>query len=222
MEPAYLKYPEGSCYVRMGDTWVLCTATVEEKVPPFLTGKGKGWVTAEYSMLPRATDVRTRRESTSGRPNGRSQEIQRLIGRALRACVDTKALGERTLTIDCDVLQADGGTRTTAINGAFVALALAIRKLQERGTIATSPIKSAVAAVSVGIVNGELRVDLDYREDSGCDVDMNVVMLEGERIVELQGTAEKEPFSPKDAERMLAAASKAVQEIFAIQRDTLA
>jgi ribonuclease PH len=205
----------------MGDTWVICTATVEDKVPPFLTGKGQGWLTAEYAMLPGATNSRTRRESVAGRPTGRSQEIQRLIGRAVRACLDLKAFGERTLLIDCDVLQADGGTRTASINGAFVATALAVQSLQKRGVLATSPIRSAVAAVSVGLKGGDLLVDLDYGEDSSCDVDMNFVMLEEGKIVELQGTAEHGTFSPEDSQRMMLSASAAIGEIIAIQKETL-
>ncbi len=220
-EPNFLKHPDGSCLVRMGDTWVVCGATVDDRVPPWLEHKGQGWLTAEYSMLPCATNTRTRRESTVGRPTGRSQEIQRLIGRALRACLDMKSLGERTILIDCDVLQADGGTRTASINGAFVALALAVKSLQQKGKIASSPIRSAVAAVSVGLKENEVLVDLDYKEDSTCDVDMNVVMLQDGRIVEMQGTAERGTFSPADSQRMVQSASEAITEVINAQREVL-
>ena len=221
IEPHFIRHPEGSCLVRMGETWVLCAATVEESVPPFLDGKNRGWVTAEYSMLPRATHTRKRRDITTGRINGRTQEIQRLIGRALRSAVDMKALGERTIVVDCDVIQADGGTRTASINGGFVALALAIQKLQKKGKIATSPIQSAVAAVSIGLKKGETLVDLDYGEDSSCDVDMNFVMLENNRIVELQGTAENSSFSPEESQKMLADAGRTIKKIIGIQRAVL-
>lgn len=220
-EPNYLKHAEGSCFVRMGETWVLATASVEEKVPPFLLGKGSGWVTAEYAMLPRATHSRSRRESSAGRPNGRSQEIQRLIGRALRASIDLKALGERTITIDCDVIQADGGTRTAAINGGFVALALAVRWLQQKGKIATSPIKSAVAGVSIGRRKEKLLLDLDYNEDSQCDVDLNVVMLAKGEIVEMQGTAEKATFSIDNSHEMLKIAAAGIEQIMTTQTEVL-
>ena len=221
IQPQYLKYPEGSCLISMGETKVICTASVDETVPPFLEGRKKGWITAEYSMLPRSTHSRTRRDSSTGRPNGRSQEIQRLIGRALRACIDTSILGERTILIDCDVLQADGGTRTASINGGFVALALAVQWLQKQGKITASPLKSAVAAVSVGLKQGELLVDLDYNEDSSCDVDMNFVMLEGLRIVEMQGTAEGSSFSAEESQKMLKHASQAIERIITLQRNIL-
>jgi ribonuclease PH len=220
-EPKFIKYAEGSCLVRMGDTWVITTASIEEKVPPFLEGKGSGWVTAEYSMLPRATHTRSRRDSTSGRPTGRSQEIQRLIGRALRAALDVKLLGERTITIDCDVIQADGGTRIASINGAFISLALAVRWLQKNGKIATSPIKSAVAGVSLGLKKDEILLDLDYNEDSSCDVDMNVVMLENQRIVEMQGTAEGATFTAEQSQEMLQRAAVAIDRIMNAQRAAL-
>jgi ribonuclease PH len=203
----------------MGNTWVLATASVEEKVPPFLEGKKTGWITAEYSMLPRATHTRKRRESTAGRPDGRSQEIQRLIGRALRACIDTTLLGERTITIDCDVIQADGGTRIASINGGFVALAFAVRWLAEKKKIATSPVKSAVAGISVAMKSGEVLVDPDYDEDSTCDVDMNLVMLEGGRLVELQGTGEGGTFSPKESQEMLQRAMPAISKVIELQRN---
>jgi len=190
-EPNFLKHPEGSCLIKMGETWVITTASIEEKVPPFLEGKGSGWVTAEYAMLPRATHTRSRRESSTGRPTGRSHEIQRLIGRALRAALNLKGLGERTITIDCDVIQADGERGSRRLTAVFLCLALAVQRLQKTGKIGTSPIKSAVAGVSLGLKDGEILLDLDYKEDSSCDVDMNIVMLEGGRIVELQGTAEQ-------------------------------
>ncbi len=212
-EPNYIKHAEGSCFIQMGKTWVLTVASIEEKVPPFLDGKKSGWVTAEYAMLPRATHTRSRRESSTGKPSGRSQEIQRLIGRALRACIDLSSLGERTITIDCDVIQADGGTRIASINGGFVALALAVKWLQERGKIVTSPIKCAVAGISVGMKNKELLLDLDYNEDSTCDVDMNLVMLEHGGIVEMQGTAERATFSPEESQQMLSKSRLAVSEI---------
>ena len=216
-EPGFTKQPDGSCFVRMGNTWVLCTASVEESVPPFLKGKGRGWVTAEYSMLPGSTRPRTRRT-----PDGRAQEIQRLIGRSLRACLDLPSLGERSILIDCDVLQADGGTRTAAINGGFMALTLAVMGLQRRGTIATSPIRSAVGAVSAGMKDGSVFVDLDYDLDSSCDVDMNVVMLDDGRLVEIQGTAERKPFTPDESREMLQQASNAVSRIFELQREAFA
>ena len=220
-EPNFVKHAEGSCLIKMGDTWVLCTASVEDKVPPFLEKKGEGWITAEYAMLPRATHTRTRRESSTGKPSGRSQEIQRLIGRALRACINTKLLGERTITIDCDVLEADGGTRTASINGGYVALVLSIKHLQKKGLITTSPITSSVAAVSLGMREGEILIDLDYHEDSSCDVDMNIVMLDQNRLVELQGTAEKIPFTPKDAQKMIEIASGAISELMKLQKTAL-
>jgi len=217
----FIKYPEGSCLVKMGDTLVLCNASIEEKVPPFLDGKGKGWITAEYSMLPRSTNIRTRREASAGKLSGRTQEIQRLIGRSIRACINLKALGERTITLDCDVLQADGGTRCASINGAFVAMTLAVQKLQKKGTLASSPIKSAIAAISVGIKKGEILVDLDYKMDSTCDVDMNIVQLEGGKLVELQGTAEGDTFSLDESTRMIQKATMAIEEIIALQKEVL-
>lgn len=195
-------HAEGSVLVSFGKTRVLCTASVEESLPPFLRGSGKGWVTAEYSMLPRATQTRSPREAARGKQGGRTHEIQRLIGRALRAVVDFAALGERTVVIDCDVLQADGGTRTAAITGAWVALADACDRLVADGRLPRSPLRDSVAAVSVGMVAGEARLDLDYREDSGAAVDMNIVMTGDGRFVELQGTAEDEPFTDADLEAM--------------------
>ena len=197
-ERNFTRYAEGSVLVSFGETRVLCTATVEESVPPFLRGQGKGWVTAEYSMLPRATHTRSAREAARGKQGGRTLEIQRLIGRALRAVIDFEALGERTILLDCDVLQADGGTRTASITGAWVALADAIDGLVASGKLERSPLRDSVAAVSVGIINGEPRLDLDYSEDSAASVDMNIVMTGDGRFVEVQGTAEDEPFT--DAE----------------------
>jgi ribonuclease PH len=220
-EPNYLAHAEGSCLVKMGRTWVIATASIEEKVPPWLERKGGGWITAEYAMIPRSTHTRTRREISSGRPNGRCQEIQRLIGRALRSCVDLKSLGERTITIDCDVIQADGGTRIASINGGFVSLALAVRWLQTKGKIATSPIKSAVAGVSIGLKGGEFLIDPDYNEDSTCDVDLNVVMLEKGKIVELQGTAEGATFSMEESGEMLQRASRSIARIMEAQAGVL-
>jgi ribonuclease PH len=195
-------YAEGSVLVSFGATRVLCTASVEESVPPFLRGQGKGWVTAEYSMLPRATQSRSPREAARGKQGGRTHEIQRLIGRALRAVVDFEILGERTVLIDCDVLQADGGTRTASITGAWVALADAVDRLLAEGKLARSPLRDSVAAVSVGIVAGQARLDLDYSEDSSAAVDMNIVMTGDGRFVELQGTAEDEPFTDDELEAM--------------------
>ena len=191
----YTKYAEGSVLIEFGETKVLCNATIEETVPRFLKGQQQGWVTAEYGMLPRATHSRTQREAAKGKQTGRTMEIQRLIARSLRAVVDLKALGERTITVDCDVIQADGGTRTASITGACVALHDAINHLIENGTLKTNPLKGLVAAVSVGIVDGEAVCDLEYMEDSNAETDMNVVMVEDGRMVEVQGTAEGEPFS---------------------------
>jgi ribonuclease PH len=200
------KHAEGSCLARFGDTQVLCTASLESRVPPHVLGTGAGWVTAEYGMLPRSTNERMAREAARGKQGGRTLEIQRLIGRALRASVDLSALGPRTLTIDCDVIQADGGTRTAAITGGFVALALAVRKLQKAGVVKGAPILRHVAAVSVGIVEGEVRLDLEYEEDSTAEVDMNVVATGDQAIVEVQGTAEGKAFGRSDLDRMIDAA----------------
>jgi len=208
--------------VAFGDTRVLCTASIEERVPPFLRGKGEGWVTAEYGMLPRATKERTSREAAQGRQGGRTHEIQRLIGRSLRAVVDRAALGERTVTLDCDVLQADGGTRTAAITGAYVALVDAVRALRTRGTLARDPIHGAVAAVSVGIWRGMPVLDLDYPEDSGCDTDMNVVMNDAFGFIELQGTAEGHALRADELTELLALARKGVAELLAAQQAALA
>jgi ribonuclease PH len=222
IERRYTRHAEGSVLVAFGDTRVLCTASVEEKAPPFLRGKGEGWVTAEYGMLPRATGSRTQREAARGGQGGRTMEIQRLIGRSLRACIDRHALGERTITLDCDVLQADGGTRTAAITGAYVALADAMAALTGRRAIAASPLHGQVAAVSVGIVAGEPVVDLDYAEDSTAETDMNVVMNDGGGFIDLQGTAEGHAFRHEELDALLALATKGVAELCALQREALA
>ena len=218
----FTRHAEGSVLVEFGQTRVLCTASVEEKVPPFLKGKGSGWVTAEYGMLPRATHTRGRREAAEGKQSGRTQEIQRLIGRSLRAVTDLGALGERQVTLDCDVLQADGGTRCASITGAMVALADAVRFLKEKGLVAGEPLKDFVAAVSVGLVGGEARLDLDYEEDSGGDTDMNVVMTGSGGFVEIQGTAEGEPFTRAQMDTLVALAAKGIGELVAAQRRALA
>ncbi|MFA4583973.1 ribonuclease PH [Xanthomonas perforans] len=222
IERAFTRHAEGSVLVSFGDTRVLCTASVENRVPGFLRGKGEGWVTAEYGMLPRSTHTRSDREAARGKQGGRTLEIQRLIGRALRACVDRNALGERTITLDCDVLQADGGTRTAAITGAYVALADAVNLLIKRGDIKKHPLIGAVAAVSVGIYRGEPVLDLDYPEDSDCDTDMNVVMNDGGGFIELQGTAEGHAFRRDELNALLALAEKGMGELFALQRAALA
>jgi ribonuclease PH len=218
----YTRHAEGSVLVAFGGTRVLCTASVENRVPGFLRGKGEGWVTAEYGMLPRATHTRSDREAARGKQGGRTLEIQRLIGRALRACVDRNALGERTITLDCDVLQADGGTRTAAITGAYVALVDAVRWLQARKEISKDPIHGAVAAISVGIYRGLPVLDLDYAEDSTCDTDMNVVMNDGGGFIELQGTAEGHAFRRDEMDALLVLAEKGVGELMAAQREALA
>ncbi|MGE0356378.1 MAG: ribonuclease PH [Burkholderiales bacterium] len=218
----FTRHAEGSVLVEFGETRVLCTASVEEKVPAFLKGKGSGWVTAEYGMLPRATHTRGAREAAAGKQSGRTQEIQRLVGRALRAVTDLGALGERQVTLDCDVLQADGGTRCAAITGAMVALADAVAWLKGKGLVAREPLRDFVAAVSVGIVGGAACLDLDYAEDSACDTDMNVVMTGAGGFVEIQGTAEGAPFSREEMERLLALAQKGIAQIVAMQRAALA
>jgi ribonuclease PH len=222
IERAFTRHAEGSVLISFGDTRVLCTASVENKVPAFLRGKGEGWVTAEYGMLPRSTHTRSDREAARGKQGGRTLEIQRLIGRALRACVDRKALGERTITLDCDVLQADGGTRTAAITGAYVALAEAVSWLQKRGEVKKYPLVGAIAAVSVGVYRGVPVLDLDYAEDSDCDTDMNVVMNDGGGFIELQGTAEGHAFRRDELDALLALAEKGMSELFAAQRAALA
>jgi ribonuclease PH len=220
--PGYLPYAEGSVLIEMGQTRVVCAASIEERVPPFLRNCGQGWITAEYSMLPRATQTRTPREVRRGGPSGRTHEIQRLIGRSLRAAADMKLLGERTLTIDCDVLQADGGTRTAAITGAYVALALADRALLKAGKTPRTIITNAVAAISVGILGGQTLLDLKYDEDSAAEVDMNVVCTGDGRFIEVQGTAEREPFSREQMDSLLAVAGKGIQELLTIQQQTIA
>ncbi len=218
----FTKHAEGSVLIEFGDTRVLCTASVEENVPPFLRGKGQGWVTAEYGMLPRSTHTRTAREASKGKQSGRTQEIQRLIGRSLRAVLDLKALGERTITIDCDVLQADGGTRTASITGGYVALSEACEKLVQRRAIAASPIHGQIAAVSVGICNGVPVLDLDYAEDSCAETDMNVVMNNGGAFVEIQGTAEGHAFRRHELDALLNLAAAGLGELFALQAQSLA
>ena len=222
IERGFTRHAEGSVLVSFGDTRVLCTASIENRVPGFLRGKGEGWVTAEYGMLPRSTHTRSDREAARGKQGGRTLEIQRLIGRSLRACVDRAALGERTITLDCDVLQADGGTRTAAITGAYVALVDAVRWLQARKEIAKNPVFGAVAAVSAGIYRGTPVLDLDYAEDSDCDTDMNVVMNDGGGFIELQGTAEGHAFRRDELDALLALAEEGCGELFAAQQAALA
>jgi len=217
----YTRHAEGSVLIEFGDTRVLATASVETRVPQFLKGRGEGWVTAEYGMLPRATHTRSPREAARGKQSGRTLEIQRLIGRSLRAVVDRAALGERTITVDCDVLQADGGTRTASITGGYVAMALATRELQRRKEISTNPIHGQVAAVSVGIVAGEVVLDLDYAEDAEAETDMNVVMNEAGAFIEVQGTAEGHAFQRTELERMLDLASAGIDQCLAEQRQAL-
>jgi ribonuclease PH len=217
----FIKHAEGAVLVEFGDTKVICTASVEESVPPFLRGKGTGWVTAEYSMLPRATHTRSAREAAKGKLGGRTHEIQRLIGRSLRAVTDLAALGERSILIDCDVIQADGGTRTASITGAWVAFVDAVTGLVRQGKLAASPVKEAVAAVSAGIVKGEVLLDLDYSEDSTAEVDMNFVVTASGRFVEVQGTAEAEPFTTKQMDAMRDAALLGIRQLLAIQKAVL-
>ncbi|AHG85443.1 Ribonuclease PH [Bibersteinia trehalosi USDA-ARS-USMARC-190] len=218
----YTRYAEGSVLIEFGETKVLCNATVEDKVPPFLKGKGQGWVTAEYGMLPRATHSRTQREAAKGKQTGRTMEIQRLIARSLRAVVDLAKLGERTITVDCDVIQADGGTRTASITGACVALHDALNSLVKKGALSESPMKGLVAAISVGIVEDTPVCDLEYVEDSNAETDMNVVMVEDGRFVEVQGTAEGEPFSHNELLVLLDLAKQGCEQLFAAQRAALA
>ncbi|HCI45586.1 MAG TPA: ribonuclease PH [Candidatus Omnitrophica bacterium] len=212
----FVKHAEGSCLIEFGHTRVICTASVEESVPPFLKGKGTGWVTAEYGMLPRSTDTRMRREKTL--TSGRTLEIQRLIGRSLRGVVDVEQLGERTVKIDCDVIQADGGTRTASVTGGFIALALALQKIKKQNLIGRVPLTDYVAAVSVGVHKGQPLLDLDYREDSSADMDMNVVMVGAGKFVEVQGTAEKKPFSKKEMDQLLDLAGKGIRELIKVQK----
>jgi ribonuclease PH len=220
--PGYLPYAEGSVLIEMGLTRVVCAASLDERVPPFLRNSGQGWITAEYAMLPRATQQRTPRETGRGGPSGRTHEIQRLIGRSLRAVADMKVLGERTLTIDCDVLQADGGTRTAAITGAYVAFALASQKLVKCGKISGSLVTNQVAAVSVGIVNETPLLDLKYDEDSRAEVDMNIICTGDGRFIEVQGTAEREPFSRQQMDQLFALANKGIGVLVDIQRQVVA
>jgi ribonuclease PH len=217
----YLKYPEGSVLIEVGNTRVICTATITDEVPPFLRNTGKGWLTAEYAMLPMATEKRSSRESSRGKVGGRTHEIQRLIGRSLRAVTDLNAFGEKTIYVDCDVIQADGGTRTASITGGFVALATLFRKLKSADAIKTIPLSDFVGAVSMGIVNGEILLDLDYAEDSHAEVDMNVVMTSQGRFIEVQGTAEEKPFDRKNLNALLDVASEGIITLTNIQRDAL-
>jgi len=219
LTPNYLIHAEGSVLVEAGQTKVICTASVEDRVPPFRRNTGKGWVTAEYGMLPRATNTRSQRESTKGKVGGRTQEIQRLIGRSLRTVTRLEALGERTITLDCDVIQADGGTRTASITGAFVALVLALDKMRERQVIRTMPVQDYVAATSVGIVEGEPMLDLAYSEDSKADVDMNIVKTGSEQYIELQGTAEAVPFGREGLNRLLDLGDIGIRQLIALQRE---
>ena len=217
----FLKTAEGSALIKIGNTRAICTASIEDKIPPFLKDRNKGWVTAEYSMLPRATPIRTLRESVAGKIGGRTQEIQRLIGRAMRSVVDLEVLGERTIWLDCDVIQADGGTRTASITGAFVALMDAVRYALDNKIIEKHPVKDYIAAVSVGIVDGEPLLDLSYVEDSAAEVDMNVVMTGSEKFIEIQGTAETNPFDKGMLENLLDLAQSGIKEILAIQKNVL-
>lgn len=219
--PNYIKHAEGSVLIEVGDTKVICTATIEEKVPPFMKGQGRGWITAEYSMLPRATQVRNQRESAKGKVGGRTMEIQRLIGRALRSVINLEALGERTIMLDCDVIQADGGTRTTSITGSFVALCYAVHKLMQNQKLSKSPITDYLASVSVGIVKNRTCLDLNYEEDSQAKVDMNVVMTGQGKFVEVQGTGEDSPFSRDELNELLAAAETGIQAMITKQKETL-
>jgi ribonuclease PH len=221
-ESGFTRHAEGSVLVRFGDTHVLCTASVEDSIPPFLRGKGQGWVTAEYGMLPRSTHTRQAREAARGKQSGRTQEIQRLIGRSLRAIVDLKALGERTITLDCDVLQADGGTRTAAITGSYVALAQACMALQKRNALTRNALHGQIAAISVGVFNGAPVLDLDYAEDSQAETDMNVVMNSGGAFVEVQGTAEGHAFRRHELDALLDLATAGLAKIFALQSQALA
>lgn len=221
IEPGIIRHAEGSALVSFGDTKVICTASVEPGVPGWLRGSGQGWITAEYGMLPRSTHTRSAREAARGRQGGRTQEIQRLIGRSLRACVDMRQLGEQTITIDCDVMQADGGTRTASITGGWVALALAIEWLQRAGGLPTSPVKTQVAAVSTGLIEGTPVLDLDYREDSSAGVDFNVVMLRTGDLVEVQGTAEGVPFSRAEMTQLVDLACEGIERLFEVQRAAL-
>jgi len=217
----FISQAEGSVLIEAGHTRVICTASVEDTVPPFLKGKGKGWITSEYAMIPRATNTRTPRESSTGKRSGRTQEIQRLIGRSLRTAIDLTQLGERTLWLDCDVIEADGGTRTASITGAFVAMCLAIEKLRKAGAVSQNPIRNFVAAVSVGVIGGVPMLDLNYPEDSSADVDFNLVMTDRNEFIEIQGTAERNPFSPDILNALLTLGRQGVQDLIALQRQAL-
>jgi ribonuclease PH len=222
INPGFTKYPEGSVLIEVGETRVICTASIDERVPLFLRGQGKGWVTAEYSMLPRATETRTQREAGRNQVSGRTQEIQRLIGRSLRAVVEPHRLGERTIYLDCDVIQADGGTRTASITGAFVALVLALRKLYNDGKLAAPlPVTDYLAAVSVGVIGGRALLDLEYAEDSRAEVDMNIVRTGSGRFIEIQGTAESKPFTKEQMEEMVALASHGIEQLIEQQQTVL-
>jgi ribonuclease PH len=220
ISPGYLKYAEGSVFIEMGNTHVICSASLEDRVPPFLKNTGKGWVTAEYSMIPRATLTRSQRDS-QGRINGRSQEIQRLIGRSLRAIIDLGALGERQITVDCDVIQADGGTRTASITGSYVALHQCLMNMKQMGIIKTNPLKNAVAAISVGIVRSYVMLDLCYEEDSQAEVDFNVVMTDAGNFVEVQGTAENKAFSKQSLNELLNLAEGGIKGLFEVQKSVI-
>jgi ribonuclease PH len=219
LTPHYLMHPEGSVLIEVGNTRVICTASIEDRVPPFLRGSGKGWVTAEYGMLPRATSTRTQRESSAGKVGGRTQEIQRLIGRSLRSVMGLSDVGERTVWVDCDVIQADGGTRTASITGGFVAMVLALERLREQGGITRLPVTDYVAATSVGVVSGTPLLDLAYDEDSSAEVDMNVVKTSDGRFIELQGTAETQPFDRTGLDALLALADKGIKDLIDKQRE---
>lgn len=217
----YTKYAEGSVYIEVGDTRVICNVSIEDKVPIFLRGKGEGWITCEYNMLPRATQIRKIRDATRGKIDGRTMEIQRLIGRALRSVVDLKALGEKTLWVDCDVIQADGGTRTTAITGAFIAIVDAVNKLHRKKNFKVYPIRKYLSAISVGIVNNEKLLDLCYAEDSNAQVDMNIVMTDDGEFVEIQGTGEEKPFSRKDLNQLIDLGENAIKKMIEIEKRSL-
>jgi ribonuclease PH len=219
--PDFISTAEGSCLIELGNTRVICTATIEDSVPQFLRNSGKGWVTAEYAMLPRATLTRTPREVNKGRAGGRTHEIQRLIGRSLRAVTDMEKLGERTIFLDCDVIQADGGTRTTSITGAFIAMGLAMRRMVEAGSMSVAPIRDYVAATSIGIVDGEIMLDLAYEEDSRADVDMNIVATGSKKLIEVQATAERRPFDDAQLAKMMALARQGIEALVAKQQAVL-
>lgn len=217
----YIKYAEGSCLIELGDTKVITTATLENSVPPFLKGKGVGWVTAEYGMIPRSCKTRVQREAAKGKLGGRTMEIQRLIGRSMRTVVDTKSLGERTIWIDCDVIQADGGTRCASITGSFISMALALEKIHKEGIIDKIPVSDYVAAISVGLLDDKPILDLDYDEDSTSEVDMNIIMTGSDKFIEIQGTAEREPFTKSQMDELLVLAKKGINELISVQKKVL-